>query len=193
MGTSEQQDVAARPQKRLHRIEHPHLDPNGSHAYEIEGFVQLRSGQKLFHSSGFNIGRPQTELTGSVPEKRGFTDLRFHHGELETGKRQLQRNCWRASSRPDVHESGRRSRDISRREQRLQKQPVDSLVWIGERRQVDLLIPPEQKGIKRFDLLNKLIVEEEPHAGRTTSQPGREIARRHAGRVSEVPLLALPL
>ncbi len=70
MRTSEQQDVAARPQERLHRIEHPHLYPNGSHAYEIEGFVQLRSGQKLFHSSGFNIGRPQTELTGGVSEKR---------------------------------------------------------------------------------------------------------------------------
>ena len=193
MGTSEQQDVAARPQKGLHRIEHPHLDPNGSHANEIEGFVQLWSGQKLFHSSGFNIGRPQTELTGGIPEKRGLTDLRFHHGELEGRERQLQRNCWGASSRPDVHESGRRGRDVSCREQRLQKQPVDSLVWIGERCQVDLLIPPEQKGIERLDLFDKLIVEEEPHAGRTTSQPGREIARRHAGRVSEVPPLALPL
>jgi hypothetical protein len=55
------------------------------------------------------------------------------------------------------------------------------------------LIPPEQQGIKRFELFNQLIVQGESHAKRTTSQPGREIARGHAGRVSEVPPVALPL
>ncbi len=193
MGTSKQQNVAARPQKRLHCIEHPHFDPHGSHAYQIEGLVQLRPGQKLFNSDSFNVGRPQTEMTGGVPQKRGFSDLRLNHGELEGRKRQLQRNCWRTSSRANVHEPGGRGRDISSCEQRFQEQPVNSLVWIGEGSQIDLLVPPEQKSIKRGDLLNELIVEEESHAGRTTSQPGREIARCHAGRVSEVPPLALPL
>ena len=78
-------------------------------------------------------------------------------------KRQLQRDRRGAAARTDVHDrSGRPG--MAGSEQRLEHQPVDRLVGIGKRGQVDLLIPARTAGRERVESSSEHLVEEQPDA-----------------------------
>jgi hypothetical protein len=91
---------------------------------------------------------------------------------VEVWKRELQWNRRRTAARSDIHQPFGGGRNISRREQRLEQQTVNGLIWISNRGQIDLLIPPEEKTAKRIEFLNELIVQKKPDTGGPTSQSG---------------------
>ena len=53
---------------------------------------------------------------------------------------------------------------MARCEQGLQQQPIDGLVRVGDRCQVDLVIPSIQQRIEGVELLNQLFCEEQSGA-----------------------------
>jgi len=159
----EQQDPAAKPEKRLDAVQQFLLHTHGPDADQVLGFVQLRPCQEILRPDGLDRGVGQVEVAGRFPKKRGLSGLGFHHHQLQRRNRDLQGNGRRPPAGPDVEQAGMRSKmgavdmsvsmravEVARCNQRLDEQPVDRLVWgvlQRERGEIDFLIPELEEAV----------------------------------------------
>ena len=130
----------------------------------------------------------QLELTHRFTQKRRFSRFDLNHRQRQPWHRQLQWDGGRSSAGSDVHQLAGGCRHVTRRDERLQNQPVDRLVWILQRGQVDLLIPARQQRVERRQLLSQVVGEKQARTRGAAGQAGGEIAGRHpTKRIRKAP------
>ena len=124
-------------------------------------FVQLRTREQLFVSTGFHAARSVKPRCRTASRRnadfRAFTST-IVRPNLGT-ERKRQRNGRGAAAGADVHELWTTGRgEMTRGDDRLQQQPVDRLVRILERGQIDLPVPTGEKLVVG-DQLGRVLVE----------------------------------
>ena len=130
----------------------------------------------------------QLELTHRFTQKRGFSRFDLNHRQRQPWHRQLQWDGGRSSAGSDVHQLAGGCRHVTRCDEGLQNQPVDRLVWILQRGQVDLLIPARQQRVERRQLLSQVVGEKQARTRGAADKAGGEIAGRHpTKRIRKAP------
>ena len=123
--------------------------------------MQFGPRKQVLSPDGFNGGVGQVEMPDGFPEKRRFAGFRLDHYETERGNRDLEGNRRRPPARPDVEQARVRAEvgplsvtvraaEVARRDQRLDEQPVNRLVWSVFQREggeIDLLVPEFEQAI----------------------------------------------
>ena len=112
----------------------------------------------------------EVQLPDGFPQERRLARLRLDHQQRSDGMASLERDCRRPAARTDVEharvrtECGARGHgrampvEVAGHHQRLDKQPVDGLVWGVLQREggeVDLLVPELEQTVVGAERLNE--------------------------------------
>ena len=71
------------------------------------------------------------------------------------------------------------------RQDRLDEKPIDRLITIGERGEIDLAIPAVEQFVVRDETVRELVVQEEARAGSTLLQAASGISRHNREIIRE--------
>src|SRR5215510_12488755 len=101
------------------------------------------AGGNVLESRCFDHGW-KIQLAGGLSQKRGFAAARFDHDEQTCLESQRQRDGGGATAGTEVYNRGV-ARQVSRGEERLEKESIDGSIRIRQRCEVDLAVPAREK------------------------------------------------
>ena len=159
--TSKENEPASDSQERLKGRKRPLLQTDRPHRQDIKAFQKLRTRQQRLVTRGLHGGIRQGELADRLAKEGGLPGFYLYHQQAGLRRGELHRNPRRASAGPDVHLSHRSSGEVARRDQRLQKEPIDGRIGIIERGQIDLAVPAGQQLVIGEQSVGELVGNEE--------------------------------
>lgn len=145
--------------------------------------MQLWSCEQLFVPAGFNCCFVQFQGSDRLSQERRLSRLHLHHRQQRRWSDELQRNGRRTATGSNVHDAATWFRKMASCGNRLQQKPIDGLVRVVQRCQVDFPIPAGEEFVIRSKRDDKVFAHKKSSLGCAAVQAGPEIAGSHLIRV----------
>ena len=183
--TSEHEDDSPGFHEGLQGQQGSNFHPNGAQRKEIECSRGAPVAPAAPRIGSFRQPSGPRRASGSPPQKRRLSRFDLDHREARARDRQPHGNRRRPPAGSDVHRRRLGAWEVPGCRKRFQEQPVDGVVRLVERRQVDLAIPAEEKLVIRGKPAAQIVWEKQSRFCCTFDETRAEIPGRHAIRVSD--------
>ena len=150
---SKEYESTARLQERLRGDQRRELNADGADGNDIAALVHRSVRQQLLESSTLHTDVREFQLANGLAEERALANLRLHHHQRRLRNLNLQRDCRRTATGPDI-EDARRALKYAGRRRRLQDEAINGLVPVIERGKVHAGVPRAEEseilGVRRY-------------------------------------------